>query len=79
MRPGGAYLFLEHVAAPRRTPLRFLQEVATPLFSLLGDGCHPNRETLAQIQARFPRVEAEAFSLPLPVVAPHVAGLAFKE
>ncbi|WP_022799226.1 class I SAM-dependent methyltransferase [Thermus islandicus] len=79
LRPGGAYLFLEHVAAPRRTPLRFLQEVATPLFSLLGDGCHPNRETLAQIQARFPRVEAEAFSLPLPVVAPHVAGLAFKE
>lgn len=79
LRPGGAYLFLEHVAAPGRTPLRFLQEAATPFFSLLGDGCHPNRETLALIQARFPKVEAEAFPLPLPVVAPHVAGLAFKE
>jgi len=79
LRPGGAYLFLEHVAAPKRTPLRFLQEVATPFFAFFGDGCHPNRETLALIQARFPRVEAEAFPLPLPVVAPHVAGLAFKE
>ncbi|GGN02416.1 methyltransferase [Thermus composti] len=79
LRPGGAYLFLEHVAAPKRTPLRFFQEVATPCFAFFGDGCHPNRETLALIRARFPRVEAEAFSLPLPVVAPHVAGLAFKE
>jgi len=79
LRPGGAYLFLEHVAATRRTPLRFLQEAATPLFSFFGDGCHPNRETLALIQARFPQVEAKAFALPLPVVAPHVAGLAFKE
>ncbi|BDB12325.1 class I SAM-dependent methyltransferase [Thermus thermophilus] len=78
LRPGGAYLFLEHVAAPRRTPLRFLQEAATPFFSLLGDGCHPNRETLSLVQARFSRVEAEAFFLPFPVVAPHVAGLAFK-
>ena len=79
LRPGGAYLFLEHVAAPKGAPLRLLQEAATPFFVFFGDGCHPNRKTLAQIQARFPRVEAEAFSLPLPVVAPHVAGLAFKE
>ncbi len=77
LRPGGVFLFLEHVAAPIG-PYRLLQEAATPLFALLGDGCHPNRETLALIRARFPRVEAEAFTLPLPVVAPHVAGLAFK-
>lgn len=77
LRPGGAFLFLEHVAAPGG-PYRLLQEAATPLFALFGDGCHPNRETLALIRARFPRVEAEAFALPLPVVAPHVAGLAFK-
>jgi len=44
LRPGGAYLFLEHVAAPKGTPLRFLQEAATPLFFFLGDGCHPNRD-----------------------------------
>ena len=79
LRPGGAYLFLEHVAAPKGTPLRLFQEAATPFFVFFGDGCHPNRKTIALIQARFPRVEAEAFSLPLPVVAPHVAGLAFKE
>ncbi|WP_337844472.1 class I SAM-dependent methyltransferase [Thermus sp.] len=78
LRPGGAFLFLEHVAAPSG-PYRLLQEVATPLFAFFGDGCHPNRETLALIRARFPRVEVEAFTLPLPVVAPHVAGLAFKE
>lgn len=77
LRPGGAYLFLEHVAAPKGTPLRCLQEAATPFFSLLGDGCHPNREPLAQIQACFPKVEAEAFSLPFPVVGPHLMGLAW--
>lgn len=79
LKPGGCLVFLEHVAAPRGTPLRFLQDLVVPLWATLGDGCHPNRETLRLIrEAGFAKVEGEAFRLPLPVVAPHVAGVAWK-
>lgn len=79
LKPGGRFAFLEHVAAPQGSPLRRAQNTICPLWKTLGDGCHPNRETLALIQeAGFARVEAEAFALPLPLVAPHVAGVAWK-
>ncbi|GAA6743336.1 class I SAM-dependent methyltransferase [Thermus antranikianii] len=79
LKPGGRFVFLEHVAAPRGSPLRRAQDLLCPLWGFLGDGCHPNRETLALIrEAGFARVEAEAFALPLPLVAPHVAGVAWK-
>jgi ubiquinone/menaquinone biosynthesis C-methylase UbiE len=77
LRPGGAYLFLEHVAAAKGTPLRFLQEAATPLFFFLGDGCHPNRDPLPFLLEAFTRVEVERLDLPLPVVGPHLVGLAW--
>ncbi|WP_243028633.1 class I SAM-dependent methyltransferase [Thermus albus] len=79
LKPGGRFVFLEHVAAPRGSCLRRAQDFLSPPWAFLGDGCHPNRETLALIQeAGFARVEAEAFTLPLPLVAPHVAGIAWK-
>ncbi|WP_114313923.1 class I SAM-dependent methyltransferase [Thermus caldifontis] len=79
LRPGGRFVFLEHVAAPQGSRLRRAQDLLCPLWAFLGDGCHPNRETLALIrEAGFARVEAEAFALPLPLVAPHVAGVAWK-
>jgi len=79
LRPGGRFVFLEHVAAPRGSCLRRAQDFLCSPWALLGDGCHPNRETLALIrEAGFARVEAEAFTLPLPLVAPHVAGIAWK-
>lgn len=79
LKPGGRFVFLEHVAAPRGSRLRRAQDLVCPLWKTLGDGCHPNRETLSHIQeAGFARVEAAAFALPLPLVAPHVAGVAWK-
>lgn len=79
LKPGGRFVFLEHVAAPRGSWLRRAQDLLSPPWAFLGDGCHPNRETLAFIQeAGFARVEAEAFTLPIPLVAPHVAGVAWK-
>lgn len=80
LKPGGRFVFLEHVAAPRGSGLRWAQDLFCPLWAFLGDGCHPNRETLALIrEAGFARVEAASFALPLPLVAPHVAGVAWKE
>jgi SAM-dependent methyltransferase len=50
LRPGGRFLFLEHVRA--RHPLTaWLQRAVTPLWSRLADGCHLDRDTLAAIEA----------------------------
>ena len=80
LKPEGRFVFLEYVAAPRGSGPRWAQDLLCPLWAFLGDGCHPNRETLALIrEAGFARVEAASFALPLPLVAPHVAGVAWKE
>lgn len=75
--PGGKFVFLEHVAAPRGSGLRRVQNVLQPAWSWIGDGCHPNRETWAALEAAgFRKVVMEHFALPLPIVAPHIAGYA---
>ncbi len=80
LKPGGRYVFIEHVAAPRGTRLRRSQERIQPLWTWVGDGCHPDRETWAAIGgAGFSRVELEHFALPDGwVAAPHIAGYAVK-
>jgi len=81
--PGGRFVFLEHVAAPRGTKLRRRQDLLTPLMAFCADGCHPNRELAAAIEgAGFSKVELEAFEVPREVVprfvSPHVAGFAIR-
>jgi SAM-dependent methyltransferase len=77
LRPGGRFVFLEHVAAARGTWLRRVQRVVRPAWRLLGDGCYPDRETWQAIaRAGFAEVVLEQFQLPLPIMAPHVAGWA---
>ncbi len=77
LKPGGRYLFIEHVAAPPGTLRRRLQRWVKPLWRVIGDGCHPDRDTLRAIRnAGFARVDAEEFLAPAGLVAPHVAGVA---
>jgi ubiquinone/menaquinone biosynthesis C-methylase UbiE len=79
LKPGGRYLFLEHVAAARGTRLRWWQGLIKPVWKALADGCEPNRETGAMVQrAGFSRVEIQAFEAPLPIASPHIAGVAIK-
>lgn len=79
LRPGGAFVFLEHVAAPAGTFTRGLQNAVNPLWGALADGCHPNRDTATLLRsAGFAHVHLEAFDTPLPVVGPHIAGSARK-
>ena len=60
LRPGGRFVFLEHVAAPGGTWTRRLQGIATPLWRHLADGCRLDRDTGAAIHAAgFERVELE--------------------
>jgi SAM-dependent methyltransferase len=79
LKPGGRFAFIEHVAAPRGTRLRASQDFFQPLWTLLADGCHPNRETwLAISLAGFVRVELEHFRSSGGLAGPHIAGTAVK-
>lgn len=80
LKPGGRFFFLEHVAAPPNTWLRRLQHWIRPLWKVLGDGCHPDRETwVALEQAGFERVEYQHFRAPVPaIVSPQIIGVAHK-
>lgn len=82
LKPGGQFFFVEHVAAPQGTWLRQIQRAVQPLWSVLGDGCHPDRETWALIEnAGFATVNYQHFSgpVPIPIVKPHIIGVATKK
>ncbi len=51
LRPGGRLLFIEHVrAADGSTRARWQDRLERP-WGALGGGCHPNRRTLAELEA----------------------------
>lgn len=79
LKPGGQFLFIEHVAAPKKTWLRNIQNAIEPLWKRITDGCHPNRETWKSIEhAGFDKIEIEHFKLSLLIIAPHIMGTAIK-
>ena len=79
LRPGGRYIFIEHVAAAQDSGLYTAQRLIQPAWTFLGDGCHPNRDTAAAItRAGFSQVEITPFRAPVPLVSPHIAGHAIK-
>jgi ubiquinone/menaquinone biosynthesis C-methylase UbiE len=80
LRPGGRFVFLEHVAAPAGSRLRRIQRWLRPVVRAVADGCCPDREIWAAIGAAgFERVDCQPFPLPLPLVGPHIAGAAVKK
>jgi ubiquinone/menaquinone biosynthesis C-methylase UbiE len=50
LKPGGDFRFLEHVRAENRLGAA-VQDAIRPVWSRLGGGCNPNRNTLALIRA----------------------------
>ncbi|MFN8482126.1 MAG: class I SAM-dependent methyltransferase [Anaerolineae bacterium] len=77
LRPGGQFVFIEHVASPDGSARRRMQDVTQPLVTFFGDGCHPNRATLETIErAGFRDLDVEHFSVPAWIVGPHIAGAA---
>ena len=79
LRPGGRFVFVEHVAAPDGSATRRVQDVVQPLWTPVGDGCHPNRETWRVIQqAGFSTVDLRHFRIDAPIVGSHIMGIAVK-
>jgi SAM-dependent methyltransferase len=80
LKPGGKFVFIEHVAAQDGTRLRSFQNFLQPLWTFVGDGCHPNRETWSAIsQAGFSHVDIQHFRQPTSGPAsPHISGTAVK-
>jgi ubiquinone/menaquinone biosynthesis C-methylase UbiE len=79
LKPGGRFLFIEHVAAHKGTLLRNIQQWIKPIWKWAADGCHTNRETWKSIQAAgFDEVSIEHFKLKVPIIGPHIAGKAVK-
>ena len=79
LKPGGKYVFIEHVAAPAGSGLRRWQNGVRPLWSFFADGCQPNRELWRYLEdAGFAQLEIEHFSIDMPIVKPHIAGYAVK-
>jgi SAM-dependent methyltransferase len=78
LKPGGQFLFLEHVIAPKERPVvRFAQQVLNPVQELLADGCHLNRNPLPTIREHFDVPMAKEFTVEgLGIIGPHVAGIA---
>ncbi len=80
LRPGGKFVFIEHVAAPCGTRTRRVQRWIRPIWRVIGDGCDAGRETWTVIeQAGFERVNIQHFRVPFPIVGPHIRGVAVKK
>jgi ubiquinone/menaquinone biosynthesis C-methylase UbiE len=78
LKPGGRFLFLEHVRSEKPGLARWQDRLETP-WRWFGDGCHCNRDTLAAIEASPLEVDgAERGTMPkaLPLVKPMVRGSA---
>ncbi|MEH2287273.1 class I SAM-dependent methyltransferase [Nostoc sp.] len=79
LKPGGRFLFIEHVASPQKSLLRQRQNTISPIGKAIGNGCHPDRETwIALGNAGFSNIHYERFDAQLPIVSPYIIGVATK-
>lgn len=80
LKPGGLYIFVEHVAAKDGTFLKVIQRALDPLQQAVADGCHLTRETGDSIfAAGFSSVDMKkVFLSSASLVNPHAYGIAYK-
>jgi ubiquinone/menaquinone biosynthesis C-methylase UbiE len=79
LRPGGSYLFLEHVRAGEGTALGHAQDALEKPHRYVAAGCYPNRRTellLADSPLEIESLEHGTMPLSFPSVRPTIIGLA---
>ncbi|CAL9240026.1 unnamed protein product [Arabidopsis halleri] len=82
LKPGGIFLFIEHVAAKDGSFFRHVQNILDPLQQVVADGCHLTRNTDLYISAAGFDGGTEInntaiYSFPW-IIRPHVYGAAYK-
>ena len=80
LKPGGRFIFVEHVAAPHGTTTRKWQRRLRGFWRCICDGCTLDRETWIVLEeAGFATCEIEHFEAEdTPLVKPHIAGIGMK-
>ncbi|NXP52025.1 MET7A protein, partial [Heliornis fulica] len=81
LRPGGAFYFLEHVAADHSSWKYFWQQICFPTWKLIFAGCCLTREIWKNLeQANFSELSLQHTSIRLPwtPIQPHIIGFAVK-
>lgn len=81
LRPGGRFLFLEHVAAPPRSGVGRVQRVVRRPWRWTFEGCDVARDTATTIrEAGFASVQVDATPMPTAFVPirPQIAGVAVR-
>ncbi|NWI65057.1 MET7A protein, partial [Todus mexicanus] len=81
LRPGGAFYFLEHVAADPSSSNYFWQQVCYPTWKLIFCGCCLTREIWKNVeQASFSDVKLQHISIKVPwtPIHQHIVGYAVK-
>ncbi|XP_066440444.1 thiol S-methyltransferase TMT1A-like isoform X1 [Eleutherodactylus coqui] len=82
LRPGGAYYFIEHVAAVNEFSwISFFQKVLNPSWKLIFAGCSMRKATWNDLEnAKFSELDLRHITAPLPLkfVGPHIIGYAVK-
>ena len=79
LRPGGSYLFLEHVAAEENPGRLKWQRRIEPFWRLAADNCHLTRDTLANMKSAGFTVETvtrASMRKALPFLRPTIRGIA---
>lgn len=81
LKPGGQFVFLEHVAAAEGTSRRRWQNWINPVWRPVMGNCHLNRETEKAIVAAgftIREITRESMRKALPLVRPTIRGIAEK-
>lgn len=79
LRPGGRFVFVEHVGAGLGSDLRRAQQRWAGAWRRCAGGCHVCRDTEERIVAAGFVIESiERFELPMWLAGPHIAGVAVR-
>ncbi len=81
LKPGGRFVFLEHVAADDRPGRLRWQHRVEPLWKRLAGGCHLTRRTAEAIVAAgftIPNIQRESMRKAWPLVRPTIRGVVVK-
>lgn len=78
LKPGGRFIFIEHIAAPHNILLRKIQHLLKIPWKIVADGCNLEMDTAELIRsAKFDALQIKITNLPIfPLVSPHIFGTA---